>query len=819
MSRLLWCVLHAWFWATICHVTVDGNVDFSDIKLTVSTLEDIREVLEDDAARRTLQSLCSSKDVSCEDRCARDSGKSSVPSKEANVSWLIIITSDSLLRPPQQSSSSSPSSSSLSISSLSSLSSSSSSSPSSAATLASSSTYLSFHKYLFDRDTHDAQNPGLQEEPTGVFPAELLNSIDISGVPPNTLTIRFGTPVIFLWSLHSPKRMNGTRCLAVPSKLLTEKSKRQTRLKDKQKTEMTPLRLFLDKGLELLISEEIEESYSKSESAHCSRLSLREVCFCDAQCLAYGDCCWDFHEFCPHEVQKLNESPLRHAQAECVGAYNYLVYKDGGASVSRGHGIATNLTIRDLEDSLRSGNVVVTDTDTGIQYKSAEDFASLNPGLEKQEAKRRLSYWTPKLMFLYLQGIEDLINLLKESTAILSDDVRLAFQPDGIASVARQCPLQNILTCPGAISFRLTNVSFVCESLPNATALWGQRSASMGTHIPGSTGLQRVDGDVADLIRDKARLATRTLFQVEQNKPQECSDRFFNPVSISKTYSFTTLLDLHNMERLRLVPELKSYKWRSIECKNAPAPEYQSPGTTGNHSSCQPNVVCNKGLLYVNGVCGHPAMMMLHVKSTNGENQISSKVKVVLKDLFDELSGSLNQPSKLVVYQHLNSCLISDPSENGSSSRQDYYGLYYVLEHQLEPSTTFHLPASKLIADALKHGNTKNLSPLQAEICFYVYWETPKSETLRKLLIERDNLLNDFGNGRMGLIDNAMRRGLCPQIPWPWRDNLIYDNPNVVCERLLTRPENAHVRSNISRHSQACLLLVSSLLLLLLFLV
>ena len=45
------------------------------------------------------------------------------------------------------------------------------------------------------------------------FPTEFLNSLEISGLPPHTLTLKKGCPVMVLGSLDPPFITNGTRCI------------------------------------------------------------------------------------------------------------------------------------------------------------------------------------------------------------------------------------------------------------------------------------------------------------------------------------------------------------------------------------------------------------------------------------------------------------------------------------------------------------------------------------------------------------------------------------------------------------------------------
>lgn len=61
--------------------------------------------------------------------------------------------------------------------------------------------------------TYVSVNSAVSEDDATHYPVEFLNSIELAGLPPHTLTLKIGMPVMVLRSLNPPKLMNGTRCL------------------------------------------------------------------------------------------------------------------------------------------------------------------------------------------------------------------------------------------------------------------------------------------------------------------------------------------------------------------------------------------------------------------------------------------------------------------------------------------------------------------------------------------------------------------------------------------------------------------------------
>ena len=64
-----------------------------------------------------------------------------------------------------------------------------------------------------DAVTYVGIDKALTDEEATHYPVEFLNTLEISGIPPHTLTLKFGTPIIVMRSLSPSKTTNGTRCI------------------------------------------------------------------------------------------------------------------------------------------------------------------------------------------------------------------------------------------------------------------------------------------------------------------------------------------------------------------------------------------------------------------------------------------------------------------------------------------------------------------------------------------------------------------------------------------------------------------------------
>ena len=61
------------------------------------------------------------------------------------------------------------------------------------------------------KKTYRSINTVLKEDEIVDFPVEMLNSINLSGMPEHIIELKFGVPVMLLRNLNPPKLFNGSR--------------------------------------------------------------------------------------------------------------------------------------------------------------------------------------------------------------------------------------------------------------------------------------------------------------------------------------------------------------------------------------------------------------------------------------------------------------------------------------------------------------------------------------------------------------------------------------------------------------------------------
>ncbi|KAK3798851.1 hypothetical protein RRG08_007208 [Elysia crispata] len=164
-------------------------------------------------------------------------------------------------------------------------------------------------------------------------------------------------------------------------------------------------------------------------------------CSCDFMCLVYGDCCYDFYEACPQEVEKYHQSHLRETKAVCLGVNIFLEYNNS-TGVADPHDKFNSM--KAILDHFNVRGPAVTDIATGVQYIREADWRLLHPQVDPS-GSNRLARWTPTLKSRNRIHLPQLSGLMKNKTKSFGDDLKLIFKPP--VSSYRSCLTQTVLSC------------------------------------------------------------------------------------------------------------------------------------------------------------------------------------------------------------------------------------------------------------------------------------------------------------------------------------------------------------------------------------
>jgi ATP-dependent DNA helicase PIF1 len=66
-----------------------------------------------------------------------------------------------------------------------------------------------------DERIYKSVDSAICDEEAVTYPVELLNSLELSGMPPHLLKLKTGAPIMILRNLEPPKTTNGTRCIII----------------------------------------------------------------------------------------------------------------------------------------------------------------------------------------------------------------------------------------------------------------------------------------------------------------------------------------------------------------------------------------------------------------------------------------------------------------------------------------------------------------------------------------------------------------------------------------------------------------------------
>ncbi|RUS85790.1 hypothetical protein EGW08_006419 [Elysia chlorotica] len=465
----------------------------------------------------------------------------------------------------------------------------------------------------------------------------------------------------------------------------------------------------------------------------CALFEIRNSCPCDAACLAYGDCCWDFREACPGMARKFEASPLRHAQAECVGGYNFLVYRpENSASTEDAPPVLANaapgVTFRagwfgisgtiigklykkswEITESAMSGNLPVTDSMTGLTFRSTKDYQLLRKDSTKPD--RKIVEWVPKLMFDDPQSIDKLVDLVQNTSHAFKDGAELLFEPkptDERNVQIRECSKIRIVTC-STVEVKTAHFVEFCQSIATPSSfLHTIPPTSMATTAV--FGESQIINDIQNARSDsKFRPQTLMVHSVttepalkesnERSTPlpesKTCHIKLFDqPSSRGSSHNFSTGLVVKKPGHFTLLAPPGFPDWLSIECVERRLRE------TSEMSPCKAKVICGLGRFYLRErqACVPPDIMTLRAAPVFNSDR--DEFLFALDRLLN-VSKFMGRPD-LVLSQDDGSC---QSSQTGAAP--NFFGMYHILQQKWSQSSE-RLPVSSLLFRVVQPMRLKN---------------------------------------------------------------------------------------------------------------
>ncbi|GFN95694.1 hypothetical protein PoB_002220000 [Plakobranchus ocellatus] len=529
-------------------------------------------------------------------------------------------------------------------------------------------------------------------------------------------------------------------------------------------------------------------------------------------CLAYDDCCWDFHDFCPDQVSMYNQTTFRHAKPVCIEGNTFLAYNGPDESANdsslreENHtrrpitGLAYLKSLEDLSESFSKENALVTDIVSGNQYRSARDFALLHPGMKKN-LHERLAYWQAQLHFPRVFSIKYFIALVQNKSRPITTNAYLLFAPndDRIERVRRQCPLQARFECRqenGDFRMKsLTSFKTVCHVISNSSKLLEWRmSAHSAVRItePVQSAVLKMttanaDGKEEKIFSSNGSITTIPTFII----PKLCHYSFMSVPSYMRTlFSFPIMLNVNARGSLSLTAAAEDSLWTAINCSVPLSPVYDGVGSS-NPTGCQPQISCaSNDMLYFEGNCIQPAMITLKMTVQPGTNDTNFPPEV--KYLIDT-SGLLNN-SELVVSQDPDSCY----SKKSNSTLTTFYGIFYIKEYPRTPPTNSLQSLASKMAHALALKESNKLVQPAVELCLFLVGIDLTGAKSKTVARGKDLALFQT-DVNFEVTKTSLKPNVCQKLPWAWQDN-IFTDPLMLCRNVDTITVRA--RRNLSESNR-----------------
>ncbi|GFS27529.1 hypothetical protein ElyMa_005278400 [Elysia marginata] len=516
-------------------------------------------------------------------------------------------------------------------------------------------------------------------------------------------------------------------------------------------------------------------------------------------CLVYGDCCLDFHEHCGREVAIYQNKMHDRARAECVGSHTFLVANnDARGAEKSSNQIGQLRSIKAIIDYLTTYGPALTNTDTGHQYKSEEDFTLLNPDWELY-LPHKFAYWTPTLLAEKHYDSPFFLDLMRNQSKPFGDNLTFIFEPS--QKNARSCLAETVLICDERESFPtfiVKNLKTACAMIvDNATLLNASFSFKwrMESNVTEDDKPEPTTEPTIGTTKRKYNIASTTeyykgtlgLQYTGMNTIFEpsCVISFRTPAQKNK-FAFSYLLNIKEAGSISLESTQMLSPFKSITCNLNSQKSRESLGSKIKDSDahdmlCPLNVTCQESLVSANGICAKPELMLLEVNALPGMDY--QNLRLGVETLIN--SSNVLRIRDPLIWQDSSSCFSRHPQEIGLNT-SSYFGLYYILRNSFPP--TGKLPMLKELRKALAKVTANNQSLVD------IFANTKLCAILANLDMDNFGLkvLREKGQDIDFLRDNYIHKQNlntivtkeCKEIPWAWVEN-VFQDPFVVCEKVV----------------------------------
>ncbi|GFO20567.1 hypothetical protein PoB_004707200 [Plakobranchus ocellatus] len=437
-------------------------------------------------------------------------------------------------------------------------------------------------------------------------------------------------------------------------------------------------------------------------------------------------------------------SNLRHtAQSICVRGYRYLKYAPENAQANISSNIdditeenveTPYMSIKDIFVKLTTGEVPVTDTHTGEQYRSARDFVMLNQDVNVSIPGRFL-LWSAEMITSIGVPFSDVLDVIQNVSDSIHEGVYFVFSPpESHREIPRLCSVYNILDCstdPSNIKVTMVNLTRACELLLGNTAGDLGQNVNDRSSVGDEPNFEEMVAETvvtdreeivstsstrifpaSSTVSEKETVTTRQSSSNTQYMGERlCKHIIYQPMRIRKTpFMFSTLLKLDESGAISLTVSKGFSSWKSLRCVFEPTQQkYGGSKLFNSTSTCQVDVECTQGRIFVNEECLVPALVLLHASATHEASP--TDFFRVLKNLID-FSGILNHPN-MALWQDPSTCLTNSSTQSQLGNvKNEFFGTYHVLRSTFTNSTDKGIPLQRQLEEtvALLELNNKTLT-------------------------------------------------------------------------------------------------------------